>query len=140
MKYVQEYLNSFLSESYTSEEETSSIDESMGVMEYRVTTMARAINPIKYAESRLPEGDAYSTALNMVHLPTEVASINELGEVIDSLDNLPVLERQESGATRGTKFINGSGASLQKIDFQDLELENDGLKIEPRTRKTPCSY
>ena len=140
MKYVQEYLNSFLSESYTSEEETSSIDESMGVMEYRVTTMARAINPIKYAESRLPEGDAYSTALNMVHLPTEVASINELGEVIDSLDNLPVLERQESGATRGTKFINGSGASLQKIDFQDLELENDGLKIEPRTRKTSCSY
>lgn len=39
-------------------------------------------------ESKQPEGDVYSTALNMVHLPTEVASINEMGEALDSLDDL----------------------------------------------------
>ena len=42
-------------------------------------------------QSQLPEGNALSTALNMVHLPTEIASINEMGEVIDSLDKLPIL-------------------------------------------------
>lgn len=39
------------------------------------------------------QGCALSTALNMVHLPTEVASINEMGDELDSMDILPELNR-----------------------------------------------
>lgn len=70
-----------------------------------------------------PKGDVLSTALNMVHLPTEIASINEMGEIIDSMDTLPTLVRQESGISKGTL----SGLEL----FVSLKMVTKSKELSP---------
>lgn len=84
-------------------------------MENRAPVLGKFMYRCKKEQSRLPEGDAYSTALNMAHLPTEVASINEMGEEIDSFDKLPGLTLPYGGSrstTRLPKLNSGSGTII----------------------------
>lgn len=106
-------MNSFLTHSYDSD---SNIDLSMNVVDLNEVKLNKESKFAQIGQSQCPEGNALSTALNMVHLPTEVASINELGEMIDSLDNLPTLDRQDSGCTKYTRLNSTSRNSLQKLD------------------------
>lgn len=86
-------------------------------------------------KSRLPLGTPLSTAINMVHLPSEIASINELGDKIDSIEQLPMLCRQESGLTK---------ESEKRKSHVDLESPNNKMGnkvgVDVRYRKVSCGY
>jgi len=71
----------------------------------------------------------------MVHLPSEIASMNELGDRIDSIEQLPKLCRQESGITR---------ESEKRKSHLELESPTQKAKLQPTTeirlRKISCGY
>lgn len=86
-------------------------------------------------DSHLPFGTPLSTAINMVHLPSEIASMNELGDRIDSIEQLPKLYRQESGFTKDSE---------KRKSHIDLESPTNKTAIEIgneiRYRKISCGY
>jgi hypothetical protein len=93
-----------------SESESQSDSESDLPFEQNIEDQGAKKNKIPFVnnseeKSRVPKGTPLSTALNMAHLPSEIASINELGDRIDSISKLPKLERQASGLTKDSEKI-----------------------------------
>jgi hypothetical protein len=106
--YMQEFFQSFLSGSSSNfiSSNDSALIESIPLLPQPLSIQA--------------EGQALSTALNMAHLPTEVASINEMGEEIDSFDKLPMLslETKTSGRTWLTGCTSCASVNSEAEDQQ----------------------
>lgn len=84
--------------------------------------------------SRVPFGTPLSTALNMVHLPSEIASINELGDRIDSIEQLPVLQKKESFLTKD------SGKQKSQKNLDSIIHQKEPCSVEHRCRMSSCAY
>lgn len=130
---IQEFLESDCGTSLTSECDSDSGSELPFEQNFYQTTNQTCL--FTENKSRLPLGTPLSTALNMVHLPSEIASMNELGDKIDSIEQLPKLQHQESGLTRDSEKRK-SHVELES----PTNKTNSRPELENRYRKISCGY
>lgn len=129
---VEEINKEFLDSSYdTSFSESSELS----IIEQEIFTIDRLHSSKlnnKDNQSDYPQGSVLSTAINMAHLPTEVASMNEMGDMLDSFDMLPKIGRQDSNSTRSTNFQSHTGVNQVKVTTNQILIVADHLQKKVR--------